>query len=116
MKVKFSNKGTTLIALMTGELDHHWAEYLRDKMDSEILKSRNKNMIFDFGNVSFMDSSGIGVLMGRFKNIKSINGKVGAVNLNEHVMKIFEMSGLTRIIPVYENIDVAVSKMMEVSL
>jgi stage II sporulation protein AA (anti-sigma F factor antagonist) len=61
-----------------------------------------------------MDSSGIGVLMGRYKNIISINGKAVATNLNEHIYKIFEMSGLTRLIPVYENMDTALKKIMEV--
>ena len=61
-----------------------------------------------------MDSSGIGVLMGRYKNIISINGNAAAINLNEHIHKIFEMSGLTRLIPVYENVDAALKKMMEV--
>jgi stage II sporulation protein AA (anti-sigma F factor antagonist) len=101
---------------MSGEIDHHWAEYLRDKVDYEIMKSKTRDVVFDFGNVSFMDSSGIGALMGRFKNIKSINGKVCAVNLNNHVSKIFLMSGLTRIIPVYENIECAITKLQEVAI
>lgn len=109
MKIKFSNRGNTLITMLHGEIDHHWAEYIKEKIDSEIFKSRTRNLIVDFGNVSFMDSSGIGVLIGRYKNIKGINGSMIASSLNEQMSKIFDMSGLTKIIPVCENVDVAYS-------
>ena len=67
MKVKISYKGTILIASLEGELDHHSAQYVRQKIDSELMKSSNRDMILDFSKVSFMDSSGIGVVIGRYK-------------------------------------------------
>ncbi|TYQ16397.1 UNVERIFIED_CONTAM: SpoIIAA-like anti-anti-sigma regulatory factor [Acetivibrio alkalicellulosi] len=111
MKVNISYKGTTLVANVIGELDHHSAEYVRQKIDSELIKSSTKNMVFDFSNVSFMDSSGIGVIIGRYKNIQKLNGKLAITNINEQIKRIFEMSGLLKIIPAYQNIDDAIKKM-----
>lgn len=107
MKLKLLNKGTTLVVNIVGELDHHSAEYIRDKIDGEIIKAITKNIIFDFSKVSFMDSSGIGVIMGRFKNVQKLNGKVAIANINIQIKRIFEMSGLSKIIPIYDNIDKA---------
>ncbi|MCX7749229.1 MAG: anti-sigma F factor antagonist [Clostridia bacterium] len=109
MQIKFSNRGTILIVNINGELDHHSAEYLREKIDAQIIKSTTKNILFDFSNVSFMDSSGIGVIMGRYKNIQRFNGKVAMVNLNAQIKRIFEMSGLFKLIPFYENVDHAIT-------
>jgi len=111
LKVKISYKGSTLIAGIIGELDHHSAEYIRGKIDSELIKATTKNVILDFSKVSFMDSSGIGVIMGRYKNVSKLNGKLSVINVNDQMMRIFEMSGLLKVIPTYDNIDVAMNKM-----
>ena len=111
LQVKFSSRGSTLIVAIYGEMDHHSAEYIREKVDGEMLKSTTKNVVFDFSRVTFMDSSGIGVIMGRYKNIQKLNGKAVIANVNSQVKRIFEMSGLLRIMPVYDNIDTAVSSM-----
>lgn len=111
MQIKFSNKGSTLIVGIDGELDHHTIEYVREKIDFEIMKSTTKNLIFDFSKVSFMDSSGIGVIMGRYKNIKKLNGEAGLVNVNMHIERILEMAGILKIIPIYKNIEIAIKKM-----
>lgn len=111
MKVKISYKGNTLIAGIIGELDHHSAEYIREKIDAELVKATTKNVIFDFSKVTFMDSSGIGVIMGRYKNVSKLNGKLSVANVNPQLMRIFDMSGLRKVIPVYDNIDIAINKM-----
>lgn len=109
MQIKLSKRGTTLIIGVYGELDHHSAEYVRQKVDSEIMRSSTKNIIFDFTKLSFMDSSGIGVIMGRFKNIQKLNGKSVIVNANEQIKRLLEMSGILRIIPMYNTLDEAVA-------
>ncbi len=111
MQIKFSNRGTTLIIGIAGELDQHNANYVREKVDSEMIKATTKNIIFDFSMVSFMDSSGIGVIIGRYKNIQKLNGKAMVVNASPQVKRIFDMSGLLKIIPVYDNIDCAIKAM-----
>lgn len=105
LQIKFSNKGNTLIIGILGELDHHSAEYIRQKIDAEMIKSTTKNIVFDFSKVSFMDSSGIGVIMGRYKNIIKLSGKAAIINANHQIKRILEMSGILKIIPVYDSIN-----------
>ncbi len=111
MDVKLLKKGTTLVIKILEDMDHHSAQYLRQKLDNEIVKATVKNIIFDFSGVSFMDSSGIGVVVGRYNNIKKLNGKAAIVNANPKIMQIFEMSGVLKIIPAYTAVEDALSSM-----
>jgi len=111
LDVKLYRKGTTLIIKIMEDMDHHSAQYLRQKIDFEIVKATVKNIIFDFSNVNFMDSSGIGVVVGRYKNIEKLNGKAAIVNASPKIMQIFEMSGVLKIIPAYSDLDKAISSM-----
>lgn len=111
MDIKLSKKGTTLIIRIMEDMDHHSAQYLRQKIDNELIKSTVKNIIFDFSNVNFMDSSGIGIIVGRYKNIQKLNGKAAIINANPKIMQIFEMSGILKIIPAYNDLDKAISSM-----
>ena len=108
MDIRFSNKGTTLIVSVAGELDHHYSEYARQKIDGEIMKATTRNVVFDFSKLGFMDSSGIGVIAGRYKNISKLNGKAAIVCSNMQINRILEMSGILRLIPAYGNLDEAV--------
>lgn len=103
MKVKFTNKGSVLVIKISGELDHHSAEYFRQKIDSEIVKSTTRDIIFDLSDLDFMDSSGIGVLMGRYKNIIKLNGRGVVVNPGKQVRRILEMAGILKIMKVYSS-------------
>lgn len=111
LDVKLLKKGTTLVIKILEDMDHHSAQYLRQKLDNEIVKATVKNIIFDFSGVSFMDSSGIGVVVGRYNNIKKLNGKAAIVNANPKIMQIFEMSGVLKIIPAYTAVEDALSSM-----
>jgi stage II sporulation protein AA (anti-sigma F factor antagonist) len=111
LQIKFANKGTTLVVNVVGELDHHSADHVRQKIDGELLKSTTKNVIFDFSKLSFMDSSGIGVIMGRYKNVNKLGGSMAIVSPNTQINRIIEMSGISKMIPVYESIENAVNKM-----
>ncbi len=109
MDIKFSNRGSTLIATFSGELDHHFAEYARNKIEGELLKSTTRNVIFDFSGLSFMDSSGIGVIVGRYANIRKLGGKVAIICKNEKINRILEISGIMKLIQVYENLEFALN-------
>jgi len=111
LDVKLFRKGTTLIIKIMEDMDHHSAQDLRQKIDYEIVRATVKNIVFDFANVNFMDSSGIGVVVGRYKNIQKLNGKAAIVNANSKIMQIFEMSGVLKIIPAYSDLDKAISSM-----
>lgn len=84
------------------DLDHYSAENMRKKTDSLIERNHIKYVIFDFKNTHFMDSSGIGVIMGRYKLIYLLGGEVWAVHASERIKKILTMSGVTKIMQIYE--------------
>lgn len=103
MVLNFINKGKLLIAFLTGELDHHSAESVRLKLDNKLEELGEVNLVFDFSGINFMDSSGIGVVIGRYKKISEYGGKVGIINLKPEIKRIFEMGGLFRIIKEYKS-------------
>ena len=98
MEIEYLNKDKTLVFKITEEIDHHAVEKLRRKADLEIEKHIPRKVIFDFESVSFMDSAGIGLLIGRYKNISSLGGSLEVVNATEVVNKILVMSGVNKII------------------
>ena len=102
MQVSFFTKGVDcLVAKISGELDHHSAQKVRNEADSRIVHGRAKNLVFDFSDLSFMDSSGIGVIIGRYNLVKSCGGDVAIVCHNVSVNKILKMSGIPKIIEIY---------------
>ena len=105
MYLKFNKIDDKLIVFLSGELDHHSAEEVRVKIDDRIDRDNIKKIIMNFKDVTFMDSSGIGVVIGRFRKIQNRNGKVCVVEVNERVNKVFVISGLYKIIESYKNID-----------
>lgn len=98
MDIKIENIGTTLVAKLTGELDHHTAPILRDTLEREISLNNTVNIVLDFDGVTFMDSSGIGVIVGRYKQISARGGKMMVIRVKPQVDKIFEISGLKKIL------------------
>lgn len=83
------------------ELDHHCATQLRQETELLIEAYHVRKLIFDFSNTEFMDSSGIGVLIGRCKSMGYSGGEVTAENLNKRIQKIFVVSGLHKIINIH---------------
>ena len=108
MQVVLSMNKDTLIAKMSGELDHHSTEEVREKLERCIINKSAKNLIFDFTNLTFMDSSGIGMIIGRFKLISAMGGKVKIVYKSRQIDKLISMSGLKKIIKVYDDIEQAI--------
>lgn len=111
MQLKFKKVNTALIVRIEGELDHHMAVEIRDKIDREISKHAVRNLIFDFEKLNFMDSSGIGVILGRYKLIQRMEGKACLVHLNPQVTRIIHVSGIHKIIPVYSSINEALKEL-----
>ncbi|MDD2480791.1 MAG: anti-sigma F factor antagonist [Lutispora sp.] len=111
MQVSFETCNNILIIKLTGELDHHSCNYTRDEIDNKIIAKNPKNIIFDMSNLNFMDSSGIGVIIGRYKLIASNGGKVGITSMKPPIKRIYEICGLKRIIPSFENKKAAIEKL-----
>lgn len=111
MELEFKLKDKTLIVSISGEIDHHTSKGIREKVDKEINNSPINNLLFNFSKVSFMDSSGVGVIIGRYKVIQELGGKIGIIGLSPHIRRVFEISGLFKIIPFYANIQEALDNM-----
>lgn len=91
-----------LTIFLPAEVDHHNAEEMRRSADTLISRNHIRYVIFDFAATDFMDSSGIGVIMGRYKLICLIGGEIWAVHANARIRKILTMSGMEKIMQIYE--------------
>lgn len=105
----YLNDKTLIVQFTITELDHHIAASVKENVDEIIMLKNIKNIIFDFKNISFMDSSGIGVIIGRYKKIEPTKGKVSIVNMNPRVKKIFDLSGMGKIIGLYNSYEEAIN-------
>ena len=105
MNSRYSVYRDSLVVHLDKELDHHQAEIIRNDTKEYIEYCQIKNIIFDFCNTTFMDSSGIGLIIGRYKVLSETGGRVYAVEVNESVKRIFRMSGLFKIVEVFDNLD-----------
>ena len=100
--MKYQVQENCLTIYLPHELDHHNAENIKKESDYLIDRNHIRYVIFDFAETTFCDSSGIGVLMGRYKKVYLLGGEVCAVHTNERVKKILTMSGVTKLIQIYE--------------
>ena len=100
MKITYIKKDKRLIFEIEEDIDECCVQKIRRRIDNEIQRYMPKEVIFDFSNVYFMDSAGIGLIIGRYKLINMIGGELKIANVNTQIQKIFEMSGLLRLIPV----------------
>ena len=96
MKTKIENGVMTVY--LNGEIDHHTARPAREKIDSEISKAEPKVLVLDFSDVTFMDSSGVGLVMGRYKYSAAKNCRTQVRGLNERDKKIMLLSGLSKLV------------------
>ncbi len=107
LQLFLNNIDENLIVKFKGELDHHGSEMAREKIDEWYYNKFNKNIIFDLRELGFMDSSGIGLVMARYKMCNDNGGKVLIVNDNPNIQRILSMSGILKIIDVYKSVDSA---------
>lgn len=100
---EYKKQDKLLVLKITEEIDHHTSEKIRKRADYEIQIHIPKKVIFDFENVTFMDSSGIGMIIGRYKLVTMFGGKMLLTNVKPVVKKILEMSGVLKLVPIEEN-------------
>ncbi len=105
MEIKLLGEKRAVLVKIDGELDHHIAGSLREAVDSKIRCTNAVNVIFDFSNVGFMDSSGIGVIMGRYRAVKTLGGTVVIFGQNMQIKRIVEMSGIDKIVKIADTLD-----------
>ncbi|MBO5143349.1 MAG: anti-sigma F factor antagonist [Clostridia bacterium] len=104
MNFEYLKENRTLSLKIEGEIDHHSCEQIKKEVDYEIQKYSPKKLIFDFKDVNFMDSSGIGLIIGRYKYLLRIGGKTEIINASKDVKRILDMSGIFKIIPIFEEV------------
>lgn len=100
MNSKYIAKDKLLVLEINEEIDHHTTENIRKKADYEIERYMPKKTVFDFNGVTFMDSAGIGMLLGRYKIAKMLGGSVEMINVKPSIKKIFDMCGIPKIIKI----------------
>ena len=92
-----------LMIRLPEEIDHHGAGIICENADKYLLREDVGNVVFDFENTRFMDSSGIGLIMGRYRKISCFGGRVYAIHVDRQIQKIFRLSGLNKIVEVLES-------------
>ena len=97
MSVKIERNEREIIARLSGEIDHHSALWLRMDIDTAVFEDKPKTLKLDFEKVSFMDSSGIGLVMGRYKLVKEWAGSVELINLPENIERVMTLAGMNRL-------------------
>ena len=96
-EVKFSDAGKILIAALSGEIDHHLAKSQREEIDRMLFFKKPEVLVLDFSAVRFMDSSGIGLIIGRAEVASGIGAKVEISGLSPTQRKLIKLSGIERI-------------------
>lgn len=105
----FDIKEDVLIVRLAGELDHHEAEILRNKWQHIMYENSVKHVVLNVEGISFMDSSGLGVILGRYKEVLQLGGEMVVCCVKPPIDRLFDMSGLFKIIRLEENEQFALS-------
>ena len=94
MYIDYKLKGSTLTAALHGEIDHHSAVSARGEIDTEIDRVKATGLKLDLSDISFCDSSGLGLVMGRLKKMRSVGGTASVINPSERVEKVLRLAGI----------------------
>ncbi len=97
MAVKINIEEDIITAYLSGEIDHHNAKMIRIEIDLAIERGSPTKLILDFSEVTFMDSSGIGLVMGRYRLMAPLGGKVIIANTSGYIRKIMKLAGIEKI-------------------
>ena len=102
MRLQHKNEDGILTVYLSGEIDHHTAAEMRERVDSLVEVEMAKKLCLDFSDVGFMDSSGVGIVLGRYKKMKGLGGELFVTGASPIIYKIFAMSGLCKLMPINE--------------
>ena len=95
VKIEVAPEADTVTAMLTGEIDHHGAGRLRDTIDDSLRRTCPRMLVLDFGGVEFMDSSGIGIVLGRYRLMQDMGGKLALRNLPPHIRRVMQVAGIS---------------------
>ena len=105
MSVQLAFKSGELIALLEGEIDHHTAREVREEIDSAASQVKPHTLTLDFSGVQFMDSSGVGLILGRYKLVSMWGGQVCVANMPEKLEKIVSMAGIRNLCTMVKDVE-----------
>lgn len=91
-----------LMIRMPAEIDHHQSVDISKRADRYIVSKKVGNVVFDFGRTTFMDSSGVGVILGRYRKIACFGGKVYAVHADKRIRRLLLLSGMENIVEIMD--------------
>lgn len=109
LQTTFVVKENVLIVRFKGELDHHEAENIREKWQTKMYHHPIKHVVINLEALEFMDSSGLGVILGRYKEVLQLGGEMVVCSPTPSVKRLFEMSGLFKIVRLEESEQYALS-------
>lgn len=115
LHIELEHGSKALIVRLKGELDHHTAEAVKARMEEAISRGNVSHVIVNMKELNFMDSSGLGVILGRYKQVSGRGGKMVLCEVGPSVYRLFEMSGMFKILAVMENERQAISSLEVVS-
>ena len=113
MEIKTTKKLENIIADLYGEIDQSCIQRIKDVLQAELMTRGARNLIINLRNVTFMDSSGIGLILGRYKYLKSSGGKLVLCGAGIHARRILTVSGVAGIVPIKRNVDEALKYLKE---
>ena len=108
MDIIFGIKGNILIAEFLGEVDHYGADKARSDIDETMVGYGSRDLIFDFSRVTFMDSSGIGIILGRYRKLSESGGRVAITGCSDSIRNILNMAGVFSIIDYLDSVGEAI--------
>ena len=98
--IRYEVRGDALVVHVVGEIDHHSAVVVRTGIDAEITATRPTRVLLELSSVDFMDSSGLGLIMGRFALVKQYGGRLAVLDPSPAVLKIMRLAGMERMIQI----------------
>lgn len=101
MTIELSGEQKLLTVRLTGEIDHFRAKMIKKAVEDELLRTGAINIAFDFSGISFMDSSGVGLILGRYKTAKALGGRIVLFGMRPGIERIMRMSGIDKIAEIY---------------
>jgi stage II sporulation protein AA (anti-sigma F factor antagonist) len=109
MEIRFEMIDDILISILSGELDHHSSGEIRENIDETFRVFNAKHMVLSFKELTFMDSSGVGLIMGRYNKVREKKGRIAIVGCNEHILRILELAGIYTIARCYPDLKEALT-------
>lgn len=104
MNLRYDQANARLLVQLDGEIDHHTSFRLRSEIDEGIYLHTPRQLVLDFQNVSFMDSSGIGLIMGRYRSLQPLGGTIVLLRPAPHIKRILKLAGMEQLAAIQDTL------------